>query len=171
MKKLVSILMMLFVASIVFAQSDLSIKVKKVPSLRITPDSMYFNSHVARTFTVLDIPQGCKLKGSFSGGDLFIHNNILTLRPVYVYRDSDVTKLDTKYLNGFKSTKNDAYEADLIINAIDSKGELKTMLKRKCYILYEKRPRNIQISAASYDAGAPGFLKILRDTVISTPAK
>lgn len=131
-----------------------------MPSLRISPDSMYFESHIARKFTVRDIPSGCKLKAEFTGGDLIIGDSTITLIPFYVFRDSDVAKLSNKNLNGYKSTKGLFYMSDLIVSATDTKGIVRARLTKTCYIKPEKKPHNIPLSSSTFD---PPAMKVLKE--------
>jgi|GEM_PF-6224556 len=129
----------LFVASIAFAQGDLTFHVVKRDTLSIYPDSMYMSSHISRIFTIGGIPSGYRAKGSFTGGDLHIHNNMLTLTPCYVYKESAVTALDRKYFPGFKTVSGDYYTAELKINVFDGNDKLVSFLSKKVYIKYEDR--------------------------------
>jgi hypothetical protein len=173
MKKLIAILSVLSIAIEVIAQDDVALRVKKMPSLRISPDSMYFDSHTVRKFTIHDIPSGCKLKVEFTGGDLTIGDSSITLIPYYVYRDSDVAKLSSKNLNGHKSTKDLFYISDLIVSATDTKCTVRARLTKTCYIKPEKKPRNVPLSSSTFD---PPAMKVLQQfwgdtTNINVPAR
>ncbi|MCW3125737.1 MAG: hypothetical protein JWO03_1395 [Bacteroidetes bacterium] len=151
MQKLLFILSILLATYAASAQSDLELHVRKVPDMVITPDSLYFKSHTSRTFTISGIPAGCKLKAEFTGGDLTIRDNTVALLPFYIYRDSDVVKLKSKDISGYKTAKGDFYSAELRVTAVDAKGEIRTRLYRNVYVMPQRPPRNVQLTADDFD--------------------
>lgn len=141
----------LLFALLAIAQQDISLHVKKLPILTVSPDSMYFNSHTARTFTVHHLPAGAKLRADFTGGDITIRDSTITLTPFYIYRDSDVARLKSRSISGYKTTGTGYYLADLHLTAIDATGMVKARGDHPCYIRPQGAPRTVPLSSATFD--------------------
>ena len=160
MKRSTILLYMMILLIAASAQdNDHNIVVKKKQALSISPDSMYFNSHVARSFTIYGIPTGYHVKGSFDGGSIHIHNNALTITPVYVYKNSEISDLERKYFSGFIGIDGDVLSATLILDLYDDKNTIVSSITKKCTILHESHVSKSAISAVDLNPGAKGIIR------------
>jgi hypothetical protein len=137
-KKIISILPLLFGTFLAFAQSDdLPITVRKKTTITIDPDNMYFDSRTSRKFILHGAPPGSTVKVSFLGFEFSSKDTTLMLQPLIVYRDSDVIKNDKGYsrlTSSERTTKGDCYISEVHIKIFDSKGIQIGSIVRNCCI-------------------------------------
>ena len=114
--------------------NDLSFSVKKKPIITIEPDSMYFYSHTPRKFKIRNIPAGYIIKGDFMGYNFYVQGGSFTLKPWFVYRDSDVLKSGVGLMNGENSTSEEFYITQVHFKIFDDHGIQVDSIVRNCYI-------------------------------------